>query len=615
MAQSITLLGANYTDVPGVELPKTGGGNAYFADVTDTTATASDVASGTYFYNAAGVRTAGTASGGGGGSEEKQVFFIDYDGTTLHSYTKTEWAGVSALPANPSHAGLTAQGWNWTKAQIDAQLTALPNGKVWVGQMYITTSGATEIDITITDASRLALYLNFSVNGSAVIDWGDNSPLETVTGTSLTNVYQTPHTYAALGNYTISISISSGSASLYYGSTRGLLTANTLNSAASAFQAYGSMITAVRLGAAIKVDQYAFNSLVNLESITFPSGISITGSYTFSHSVGVKALVIPGSITTLPTYFISYCHRLETVSLPPNLSSIPGNFAEYCYILASITLPTGISSIGASAFRNCSCLNDVYIPNTVTTLGGSAFQMCGSLEIINIPSSVTSAGNYCIANCYNLKEVTIGNATITLGTYFFQNCYSLKKITTPSGLTAAKSSMLNGCYALEAITLASGITSIDASAFYNCGLLKSLTLPNTVTSIGNAAFRACGSLQSVNIPSGVTAINDTTFNGCPLQSITIPNTVTTIGANAFSTCYMLSSVTIPTGVTSIGNSAFASCYGVKEYHFKPTTPPTLGTTVFSGIPDDTIFYVPTASLTNYQTASGWSTYASRMVGE
>lgn len=34
MAQSITLLGATYPDVPAVELPKTGGGTALFTDTT-----------------------------------------------------------------------------------------------------------------------------------------------------------------------------------------------------------------------------------------------------------------------------------------------------------------------------------------------------------------------------------------------------------------------------------------------------------------------------------------------------------------------------------------------------------------------------------------------------
>lgn len=65
MSQNITLMGASYSAVPAVTLPKTGGGTATFTDVTDTTAAASDVASGKYFYTAAGVRTQGTSSGGG----------------------------------------------------------------------------------------------------------------------------------------------------------------------------------------------------------------------------------------------------------------------------------------------------------------------------------------------------------------------------------------------------------------------------------------------------------------------------------------------------------------------------------------------------------------------
>lgn len=65
MAQNVTIMGASYSAVPAVTLPKTGGGTATFTDVTDTTATASDVASGKYFYTSAGVRTAGTNSGGG----------------------------------------------------------------------------------------------------------------------------------------------------------------------------------------------------------------------------------------------------------------------------------------------------------------------------------------------------------------------------------------------------------------------------------------------------------------------------------------------------------------------------------------------------------------------
>ena len=62
--RNISLLGATYSDVPAVTLPVSGGGTATFTEVTDTTATASDVASGKYFYTANGTKTQGTASGG-----------------------------------------------------------------------------------------------------------------------------------------------------------------------------------------------------------------------------------------------------------------------------------------------------------------------------------------------------------------------------------------------------------------------------------------------------------------------------------------------------------------------------------------------------------------------
>lgn len=93
MAQNITLLGASYSAVPAVQLPKTGGGTALFTDVTDTTAAAADVASGKYFYNASGVRTEGTNSGGGG-----EVQYDTKTATASNYPTSLQFTGLNGEP-------------------------------------------------------------------------------------------------------------------------------------------------------------------------------------------------------------------------------------------------------------------------------------------------------------------------------------------------------------------------------------------------------------------------------------------------------------------------------------------------------------------------------------
>ena len=101
------------------------------------------------------------------------------------------------------------------------------------------------------------------------------------------------------------------------------------------------------------------------------------------------------------------------------------------------------------------------------------------------------------------------------------------------------------------------------------------------------------------------------LNYTGITSITIPSGITTISKEAFGYCRGLTNVNIPSGVTSIGTYAFRHCSGLQSVTVNRTTPPTLGTNVFTDTNNCPI-YVPAASVSAYKSASNWSTWSSRI---
>ena len=477
-------------------------------------------------------------SASGSSAKKKQVNFIDYDGTILYSYTAAEANALTALPSNPTHTGLISQGWNWTLTQIKNQLVAQPNAPVWIGQMYITQSGATEIDVTMT-APDLHPYLGIAVNGTVTIDWGDNTTPDTVTGTNSRKF--TGHEYAAAGNYTISINVVSGGFTFYCDSYyRGVLSETTEFNRSSR---YSNDIMAVRLGENAYIGQNAFNYCTSCTSITIPDSVTSIGNYAFYQ-----------------------CKALASVTIPDGVMSIEDSTFRYCYVLTSVAIPDGVTSIGTYAFASCYSLTSIMIPDGVTSISASAFTSCYTLTSITIPDGVTSIGDNAFQYCYTLTSITIPDNVTNIGNNAFANCYSLTSLTIPDGVTSIR------------ITFAS------------CYDLTSITIPDGVTSIANNAFQYCYSLAS----------------------ITIPDSVRSIGSNTFASCYSLASITIPDGVTTIGTGAFNGCYGIREMHFKPTTPPTITSAAFnSAFATGATIYVPTGCLAAYTSATNYpssSTY-------
>lgn len=100
--------------------------------------------------------------------------------------------------------------------------------------------------------------------------------------------------------------------------------------------------------------------------------------------------------------------------------------------------------------------------------------------------------------------------------------------------------------------------------------------------------------------------------------------VTTIGDSAFtgraastsddyaSKRRVLTTVILPDTITAIGNYAFDYCIYLTSLTCNATTPPTLGTDALKQTHNNLVIYVPSASVEAYKSATGWSTYASKI---
>lgn len=424
------------------------------------------------------------------------VIFIDYDGTVIATKTKAEINAMTSdsdLPANPTHTGLTAQGWNWTVAQLKAQLTAMPDQKVYVGQMYVTTSGDTEIDVVMPEG-RLSPIMSLSVNGTVTVDWGDNTTPDTVTGSSLTTRLSVgPHTYASAGNYTIKISVTSGKAALNCTAYVPIL---YKNSTRNENRVYASTVKSIRIGTDIEIMDKAFYNCSSLSSITIPSSITSIGEMAFYACYHLPSITIPSDVTNIRDYTFNACCSLSSIAISNNVTNIGSSAFYYCYSLPDITITNNVTSVGTYAFYYCSSLPDITIPNSVTSIGTYAFSTCYSLFSIAISSNITSIGNNAFQNCYSLSSITIPSDVTSIGNNAFYYCYSLTNITIPSDMTSIGSEAFNSCFSLSSITIPSSVTSIGNNAFTSCYGMKeyhfqSTSVPTAGTTIFNSIVSDC----------------------------------------------------------------------------------------------------------------------------
>ena len=378
------------------------------------------------------------------------------------------------------------------------------------------------------------------------------------------------------------------------------------------------------------VGSYAFDGCTALKSITMSKNTSSIGSYAFQNCKNLIAdMVIPNGQRTVYQYTFYNCNKLTSITIPDSVTLIGRYAFQDCHSLTGVYI-TDIAKWCAIEFYdndsnplyyahnlylNGELVTDLVIPNDVTSIGKWAFYGCNSLTSVTIPDSVTSIGDSAFSKCSSLTSINIPDGVTSIGKNAFQYCSSLTSVTIPDSVTSIGEYAFYLCSNLTSVTIPDGVTSIGIWAFYGCSSLTSIAIPDSVTSINNSAFQHCSNLTSVTIPDSVTSIGDSAFSYCRgLTSVTIPDSVTSIGDEAFYNCSSLTSINIPDSVTLIGQYAFRDCSSLTSIYCKPTTPPTLYYWGFEHISSTAKIYVPTASVDAYKSASGWSSYASKITG-
>lgn len=409
------------------------------------------------------------AGGGGTPTGDYTVRFIDYDGTILKTQLVVS-GGSATPPLDPSHAGLTFQGWNYSSTELSGITSNLD-----VGAMYITTDGKTHLFITLTTASGLSptFYFKKADVSTLTIDYGDGN---TGTTSSAGNVTFS-HTYAAAGDYEVTVWISTGSGTFSFG---GGTTSTTV--VGTNLQEYRSTLTKVFVGA----------DVITLQAQSFYKCYSLT------------EISIPSSVTSLGASVFYSCYKLKAITIPDEVTSIPTNSFLYgCSSLQSVSIPMSVTLIGLMAFQSCASLGSIVIPNSVTSMGDTMFNACGSLREVILPDSITSnLGSSFFYGCY-LESVVVGSGITAINnSTVFAYCSSLKSVVFRGPITSIGKYAFRECYSLNSIELPSSLTSIAANAFYGCYGMKFYIINATSvpTLAATSAFTGINSTCKIYVP-------------------------------------------------------------------------------------------------------------------
>lgn len=312
--------------------------------------------------------------------------------------------------------------------------------------------------------------------------------------------------------------------------------------------------------------------------VSFPGLATLNGSNRPFYQSGVKKILNLGSIETIPSstsasnYFAGDSKYLDEVHFPITLKTIGDSAFRGCSSLKTIVGGDNIETIGAYSFYGCPLEGSYSFPKC-TLIGVAAFRNAGDFEITKLGDGCvidsTTSGSVEAFGSSKVRRVNL-EGVVTVRSGAFRNCASLVNVDSFSTINYIGPLSFSGTTSLNIVVDAPNLETLGQAAFYNSGIVGVKNLGSITSMTGNSS----GSVQ--------------TFGACRnLKYIILPETLASMGVAEF-----------------VNNTALTTMI------FKNHTPISIGSSTLNANSKFKI-YVPSGSLSSYQTASVWSSYASR----
>lgn len=201
----------------------------------------------------------------------------------------------------------------------------------------------------------------------------------------------------------------------------------------------------------------------SLESVYIPDSVESFEMAPFAGST-IKSVRLPDGLTVIPENLFN-SSEIETIVFPSKVTVIERGAFNGCSHIKSLVLPDGLKTIEDNAFYGCYRLESIVLPESLTYLGENVFYGCEKLGSVTIPGNVETIKGFAFYDCRALRSVTIKEGkTASIEAYAFSGCKELRSVTIPSSVTFIAQDAFLGCQKTEVIYINAkpeGLTWLD----------------------------------------------------------------------------------------------------------------------------------------------------------